>query len=94
VEERVLLVAADTPRWWNLDLYLAGVISYELRDYIKNAGERVIIDVDELTDIADKLERYKDKFNADNSLGDETRLTREGQEAMRKLAEIFPTLWT
>ena len=82
-----------TPAWWNLDVYLSEVISNSLRDYQRNSSSYSGTNKEaweaKLTSIADRLEAYTNKLQSD----DEAEVTRQGQQALHDLAEIFPQLW-
>jgi len=86
------------PAWWNLDIYLAEVISFQLREFIRNAGGHPSGMTEEewksqLSSIAERLEKYSKKFDT-ASFAEEMAITVEGQQAMKELAEIFPALWS
>lgn len=88
---------ANDPVWWNLDLFLAEIISRNLRDYIHNSAGSPGEYTEEqwknkLSGIATKLESYEsNKFSGDADR--QKFITEQAQEAMRDLADVFPGLW-
>ncbi len=88
-------VADDsTPKWWNLDLYFAEIISSNLRDFIANS-HTIPFGMSEsewkakLDSIASRLEKYKTIFEPEDKSED----IENAQQAIRDLADIFPRLW-
>jgi hypothetical protein len=95
VEEEEFLVA-DKKIYANLDIYFAKEIAEKLRTFIEleagyPAGSSQKEWSDQIMGIVLPLERYASKF--DYSFELENEITIAGQQAMRKLADIFPMLW-